>query len=60
MYYRPIDETEWAALAAAASGTFGGVCTAVAERVGDDAAPTAAFEILSRWMNDGIVVSVAR
>ena len=60
VFYRPIDETEWEALVAAGKGTFGDVCAAVAERVGEEAAPRTAFEILSRWMNDGIVVSVAR
>ena len=60
VFYRTVDETERAALETAEHGTFGDVCAAVADQVGDEAAPAAAFKILSRWMNDGIVVSVER
>ncbi len=58
VFYRTIDETEQDALAAAAGGTFGDVCAAIADRIGDEAAPAEAFAILSRWINDGIVVAI--
>jgi hypothetical protein len=59
VFYRTIEETERDALAAAAAGgTFGDVCAAIADRIGDEAGPAEAFAILSRWINDGIVVRI--
>ena len=58
VFYRTIQETERDALAAAADGTFADVCAAVAERTGAEAAPAEAFALLSRWINDGIVVAI--
>ncbi|MGH7803141.1 MAG: HvfC/BufC family peptide modification chaperone, partial [Candidatus Binatia bacterium] len=58
VFYRAIEETERVALAAAERGTFGDVCAAIADRVGDESAPGEAFAILSRWIHDGIVVRI--
>ena len=60
VFYRTIEETERDALAAAAGGTFGEVCAAISDRIGDEAAPAETFAILSRWINDGIVVAIER
>jgi hypothetical protein len=58
VYHRRIDDLEHTALELAAQGcSFGGLCAAVAERVpGDDAAARAAFQLLGRWVDDGLLV----
>jgi hypothetical protein len=54
--HRPIEKLELDALAlAAASRPFGAVCDLVMERVPVDDAPRTAFELLLRWVSDGLL-----
>jgi hypothetical protein len=58
VYHRPVAPLEREALALAAAGcTFASLCEAIAARVADDqAAAQAAFQLLARWLNDGLLV----
>lgn len=61
VYHRRIEALEREALAMTAGGcSFASLCAAIAERVeGDDAAARAAFQLLGRWLNDGLLVDAS-
>lgn len=59
VYHRVLDDDEAAALALVDEGTeFGALCDWLAARVGEDAAAPAAYQLLSQWASDGLLVSV--
>jgi hypothetical protein len=56
VYHRPLERLERQALARAAAGApFGAVCDLVAEQLPLDEAGPAAFQLLARWVGDGLV-----
>jgi hypothetical protein len=56
VYHRPLEPLERAALARATAGApFGAVCDLLAEALPLDQAGQAAFELLARWVQDGLI-----
>lgn len=56
VYHRPLDPLEDAALARAADGaTFGAVCDLVSEHMSLEEAGPFAFQLLARWVQDGLI-----
>jgi hypothetical protein len=56
VYHRPLEPLEAAALARAADGApFGGVCDLLAERLPVEEAGPVAFQLLARWVQDGLI-----
>ncbi len=55
--YRAVDEVEAGVLAtcAHATPTFAEVCETLAESLGEEAAAARAFQLLGRWLGDGLV-----
>src|SRR5262249_30611983 len=57
VYHRRLDALETAALARAADGVpFGALCEQIADAVGPERAAQVAFELLSRWVADELLV----
>ncbi|HEX6838008.1 MAG TPA: hypothetical protein VF334_15630, partial [Polyangia bacterium] len=56
VYHRPLEPLEREALARARDGaSFGVVCELVAQSMPVDEAGPAAFQLLARWVGDGII-----
>ena len=56
VYHRPLDPLEDAALARAADGaTFGAICDLVSEHMSMEEAGPFAFQLLARWVQDGLI-----
>jgi hypothetical protein len=56
--HRPVREPEREALALVRSGcTFADVCTLLAGHLPEDEVASAAFELLARWIGDGLLVA---
>ena len=56
VYHRPLEPLEDAALARAAAGaTFGAVCDLVSEHMSMEEAGPFAFQLLARWVQDGLI-----
>jgi hypothetical protein len=57
VYHRRVEPLEREALARVAAGApFGVVCDLVAEQLPLDEAGPAAFQMLARWLEDGIII----